>query len=176
MGQLGTRPSCSAKNIMERPKLAATSMDKEIVKLVNESDHKTLAIWAADCAERVLPYFERNFPEDNRPREAINAGRAWVQGKLRMVDARNAAFAAHAAARDTGEIVTARSAARSAGHAAATAHVPSHAIYAAAYAITTVRDASKTTNTEVVNEEREWQHQHLLELRSEVMGSKGSRP
>lgn len=161
---------------MERPKLVNASIDKEIAKLANETDHKMLVIWATDCAERVLPYFERNFPEDNRPRESINAGRAWVQGKLRMIDARKAAFAAHAAARDTGEIVTARSAARSAGHAAATAHVPSHAIYAAAYAITAIRDASKTTNTEVVNKEREWQHQHLLKLVNGVMGPNGPRP
>lgn len=105
---VGSRPACSAKNIMERPKLATTSMDREIVKLVNESDHKTLAIWASDCAERVLPYFERNFSKDNRPREAINAGRAWVQGEIRMIDARKSAFAAHAAARNTGETITAR--------------------------------------------------------------------
>jgi hypothetical protein len=145
-------------------------MDKEIAKLVNESDHKTLTIWAADCAERVLPYFERNFPEDNRPREAINAGRAWVKGKLRMVDARKAAFAAHAAARDTGEVVTARSAARSAGHAAATAHVPSHAIYAAAYAITAICDATNLDDVAMAKE-REWQHQHLLKLVNGAMGS-----
>jgi hypothetical protein len=161
-----------SKNKMERPKLAATSMDKEIAKLVNESDHKTLAIWASDCAERVLPYFERNSPEDNRPREAINVGRAWVRGEIKMGDARKAAFAAHAAARDTGEIITARSAARSAGHAAAIAHVPRHAIYAAAYAISAIRDATDSANADAaMANEREWQHQHLLKLVNDVMGS-----
>jgi len=144
-------------------------MNKEVIKLLNESDHKTLVIWATDCAERVLPYFENFFPEDSRPREAINAGRAWVHGELTMIDARKAAFASHAAARNTGEIVTARSAARSAGHAAATAHVPSHAIYAAAYAIAAVRDASET-NTEVIDKEREWQYRHLLKLGNGAMG------
>jgi hypothetical protein len=156
---------------MERLKLAVASMDKEIAKLVNETDHKTLAIWAADCAEQVLPYFEKNFPEDRRPREAINAGRAWVRGEIKMVDARKAAFASHAAARNAGEIITARSAARSAGHAAATAHVPSHAIYAAAYAITAIRDATDSADTDAaMTKEREWQHQHLLKLVNGAVG------
>ena len=26
-----------------------------------------LAIWAADCAEHVLPYFEERYPKDDRP-------------------------------------------------------------------------------------------------------------
>jgi hypothetical protein len=89
-----------------------------------------------------------------------------------MGDARKAAFAAHAAARDTGIVVMANSAARSAGHAAATAHVPSHAIYAAAYAITAIHDADDSANADAAMvKEREWQYQHLLKLVNEVMGS-----
>ena len=32
---------------------------------------RTVALFAADCAERVLPIFERAFPDDPRPRQAI---------------------------------------------------------------------------------------------------------
>ena len=38
---------------------------------VAEQDHRALALWAADCAERVLPYFEELYPGDDRPRKAI---------------------------------------------------------------------------------------------------------
>lgn len=38
-----------------------------------------LAIWAADCDERVLPYFEEKYPEDNRPRKANEACRTWAR-------------------------------------------------------------------------------------------------
>ncbi|WP_206686059.1 putative immunity protein [Kribbella qitaiheensis] len=62
--------------------------------------HQALAIWATACAEHVLGNFERVVPDDARPREAIEAGRAWVRGELKMTDARKAAFAAHAAARE----------------------------------------------------------------------------
>ncbi|OEO28134.1 hypothetical protein VW23_006245 [Devosia insulae DS-56] len=99
----------------------------------SDADHRLLASWAADCAEHVLERFERDCPDDPRPREAIAAARAWVRGELPMVEARAAAFAAHAAAR-TASDATAVAAARAAGHAAATAHVASHAPHAARYA------------------------------------------
>jgi len=84
----------------------------------DEGNHKSLALWAADCAERALPAFEEKHPEDDRPRRAVEAARAWAcgDGELRMTEARAAAFAAHAAARGA--------------DAAATAHVATHASYA----------------------------------------------
>jgi len=99
----------------------------------SKSDHRSLALWAADCAEHVLPCFEKEFPEDGRPRKAVEAARAWARGETTISEARAAAFAAHAAARDTANSA-ARAAARAAGHAAATAHVAGHAQHAANYA------------------------------------------
>ena len=88
-------------------------------------------LWATDCAEHVLPYFEKKHPKDDRPRKAVEAGRAWVRGEVAISEARATAFAAHAAARDADQFA-ARAAARTAGHAAATAHVAHAANYAAA--------------------------------------------
>jgi hypothetical protein len=34
---------------------------------LHERDHGSLALWAADCAEHVLPYFEETHPKDDRP-------------------------------------------------------------------------------------------------------------
>ena len=69
---------------------------------------------------------------------------------------------AHAAAREVKESDEALSAARSAGQAVATAHVPAHAIGAAIYAASAVRDA--TNSIKKINKEREWQYNHLLNL------------
>ena len=143
-------------------KLAVSKMDQSIADLASKCDQKILAIWASDCAERVLPCFEEKHPYDDRPRRAIEAGRAWANGKLKMIGARKAAFAAHAAARNAEHVPEARSAARSAGHAAATAHVASHALYAAIYAATAARDAANSANA--ITLERDWQYKHLLEL------------
>jgi len=118
----------------------ANNKDAQKTKL-DKQDHRPLVLWATDCAEYVLPYFEKEYPEDDRPRKAIEAGRAWVRDEITMGEVRAAAFAAHAAARDADHTAT-RAAARAAGHAAATAHVASHAPYAADYAITAAEAAN----------------------------------
>jgi len=97
-------------------------------------ERRSQALWAANCAERVLPLFEEQYPDDNRPRKAIEAARAWARGEIKVGEARAAALEAHAAARAAAEHPSACAAARAAGHAAATAHMVGHAVHAAAYA------------------------------------------
>ncbi|WP_371922912.1 putative immunity protein [Deinococcus sp. HSC-46F16] len=41
--------------------------------------HRAPALAATDEAERVLPLFEVACPDDSRPREAIEAARAWAR-------------------------------------------------------------------------------------------------
>lgn len=43
---------------------------------LDEADLGSCLLWAADCAERVLPTFETQHPDDDRPRKAIEAARA----------------------------------------------------------------------------------------------------
>lgn len=151
---------------MKRRKIAVTDLDTQIAELANKTDQKSLAIWAADCAERVLHCFEEKYPEDARPRKAIDACREWARtGVFRMADVRTTSLAAHAAARAIQEGDPAHSAARAAGQALATAHVPAHAIAAARYAATAVRDAAEPPEADsAAKKEREWQYQHLLKL------------
>ena len=122
-----------------------------------EQEHRLLAVWAADCAEHVLPYFEAIYPKDDRPRKAILAARLWERGDLAMLQARKAAFAAHAAARAATQ-PAARAAARAAGHAAAAAHVAGHARYAAAYAV-----KAAEINDDAAEAESDWQGNRLPE-------------
>ncbi len=126
-------------------------------KRISEQDKKILALWAAECAEHVLPFFETVHPGDDRPRKAIEAARAWERGELPMMKARAAAVAAHAAAREAVN-PAAVFAARAAGHAAATAHSAGHATAAASY-------ARKAAAAGAAAMEREWQEarapQHL---------------
>ena len=110
---------------------------------LDKQDHRSLVLWATECVEHVLPYFEQNYPKDNRPRNALEAGRAWVRGEIAVSEARAAAFAAHPAA-------------RAAGHAAATAHVA----HAANYALTAATDAAAvpTDSAAATTKERDWQY------------------
>lgn len=137
------------------------------MKKYSIQDKKLLAAWAADCAERVLPFFENSYPKDNHPRKAIEACRSWVStGISRMSDIRGASLAAHASARKAKENKTAFFAARAAGQAVATAHVPQHAFGSYYYAL----KAIASTNPFNVAKERNWQLQRLPKhLRQEVM-------
>src|SRR5215213_4427481 len=106
---------------------------------LQDADHHHLAVWAADCAEHVLPYFERVRPGDDRPRRATELARAWARGEITMTQARTAAFS-NAAAREVSG--AAKQAALAAAQAVAVAHVPAHELGAAAYAIRAARMAA----------------------------------
>ena len=107
---------------------------------LKDADHHLLALWAASCAEHVLPFFERAASSDDRPRHAIELARAWTRGEVTMTQARTAAGHANGAARPlTG---APRMAAYAAAQAAAVAHVAAHELGAAAYAIKAARAAA----------------------------------
>ena len=136
---------------------------------LDDATHHLLALWAADCAERVLAVFERDRPGDIRPRLAIEQARSWANGEITMTQAREAAYAAHAAAREaTG---AAREAARAAGHAVATAHMADHELGAAAYAIRAIRaDTTEEMREEAGRAECLWQRDRLpAEIRELVL-------
>jgi hypothetical protein len=127
---------------------------------LSDANHRLLAVWAADCAEHVLPYFEAVLPGDERPRRAIELARAWVRGEIRMSQARNSAGYANAAAREVSG--AAREAAHAAGQAAAVAHVAAHELGAAAYAIRAARAAAaKSERDEAGRLECLWQRLQL---------------
>ncbi|WP_440109518.1 putative immunity protein [Paenibacillus sp. QZ-Y1] len=147
---------------MTVPAFKDAPVRQEMENVAKQKDHHTLAYWAAGCAERVLHLFEAQQTEDPRAREAIIAGQGWIRGEIAMADARKAAFAAHAAARES-DNSAASAAARAAGHAAATAHVKEHAVHAATYAAKAVFYGSTSEARETrVREERNWQYQSLI--------------
>jgi hypothetical protein len=153
-------------NQMRKSTFSVAHKDESLVELIGKTHHKTLAVWAMDCVERVLPYFEKQYPDDLRPRHAIEALQAWINtGVFKMADIREASLASHAAAREVGEDNAARSAARAAGQAVATAHVPTHSMGAANYALQAIHRAARSSDADAaVVKERDWQYQHLLEL------------
>ena len=47
---------------MKKSKFSLTQYkDKRTVELMKKTNHKTLAVWAIDCAECVLPYFKKDW-------------------------------------------------------------------------------------------------------------------
>jgi Imm-5 like putative immunity protein len=135
---------------------------------LTDDDHRLLGVWAADCGEHVLALFEQARPDDDRPRRAIELGRAWARGEISWWDARTAGGHANAAARDLRGAP--RHAAYAAGQAAAVGHVAAHELGAAAYAIRAVQAAAPTgEGDEAGRLECRWQRARLREAIRELV-------
>ncbi|MEO7001942.1 MAG: putative immunity protein [Ktedonobacterales bacterium] len=127
---------------------------------LQDAEHHLLAVWAADCAQHVLHFFEQTQPNDDRPRQAIEQARAWARGEVTMTQARAAGGHAMGAARDLRG--AARHAAYAAGQAACVAHVAAHELGAAAYAIKAARAAAPVEERDEAGRlECQWQRAEL---------------
>lgn len=140
-----------------------------------ESRHFTLSLeslrilgsWAADCAERALPVFEKHAASDTRPRAAIDGIRVFAGGGRRTAELRFLALAAMAAAREVGHPAAA-AAARAAGLAASSAYThplvdvqqTKHIVGPAAYA-TLALELDHTGDPTVADGEVRWAIEHV---------------
>lgn len=93
-------PSASASEAwakLKRPDLMLRLLtEKERVRL----DESKLRLFASDCAESVLRFFEERYPEDTRPRQAVEAARRFADGEA-TIDALTVAETVGLAAADT---------------------------------------------------------------------------
>lgn len=120
------------------------------------ADRRVLAAWAADCAERVLPAFEREAPDDQRARDGIARARAFARGELDAAGEIRRRFEAGRAAGSAASRAG-KAAARSAGQASGVAHMGAHALGAAAYAA----QAAELTAVGSGERERGWQLEQM---------------
>ncbi len=165
---------------MNLNKEAARRLDEgfehSITELVMRTEHGTLAVWAADCAERLLPLFEKDYPGDARPREAIEGLREFARtGKFSMKEVRRLSLACHSAARNAPDGSAARFAARAIGQAIATAHAPMHALGPIAYAPKAIRASDPESADDLIAKEREWQYGRLVELKQSMEKHEGEK-
>lgn len=109
---------------------------------IRETDHRTLILWALDCAADTLAAFATLHAEEARPRNCLESSRAWSRGEIKMAVARRAILNCHAAARELEPVSAALCHAM--GHAGATVHVETHAIGLPMYELTAIVRASGT--------------------------------
>ena len=74
-----------------------------LLRRVSTWTEHSARLFAADCAEHVLSFFEEKYPNDTRPRQAIEAARLFAADNITaaaMIAAREAAWVAMEAARE----------------------------------------------------------------------------
>jgi len=126
---------------------------------LSEHDRREVAAWAADCAERVLPLFEAEAPDDERPRDAIARARAFALGELDVAGEIRRRFVASRASHSVSS-PAAKAAAWAAGQAAAVAHMGAHALGAAGYS---AKAAALAAPDDGGSNEIAWQLEHMTE-------------
>ena len=65
----------------------------------NKLDPTKLRLFACDCAEQALPTYEKDYPDDKRPRKAVETARLFAEGKATQKELAAAGAAAWDAAR-----------------------------------------------------------------------------
>ena len=125
------------------------------LRIVIEPADKEIRLFVCDCAERVLPIFETRYPDDKRPRQAIEASRKFANSEITIEELAAAGDAVWAARAAAGDAVWAAYAASAA--AMATTMATTMATEGAAY-------AARAAGAVAVAAEREWQTQRLLKL------------
>ena len=143
---------------------------------------KPLAVQIAiACAEHVLPLFEKKYPNDQRPRRALEAAKAWLANPCEAT--RSKAAAAAAAAYGTYVAIRAAYAAAAAAAAANAAYAANAAAYAAAaytgdaatydapcaadasaYAAAAANAAAAAKAASAIKAERKWQADTIREI------------
>ncbi len=68
---------------------------------LSQAELREVAAYAVACARPVLPIFEREHPDDKRPRTAIDAAATFADGGRRNKAMRDCAWAAQRAAQET---------------------------------------------------------------------------
>lgn len=110
---------------------------QELISLIERQKHRTLVMWAFDCAQEPLAYFESKYPNEERPRKALELCEAWARGIIKMPEAKRAILDAHAVAKeiDDKECIAL---AHAIGQAGSTVHVETHALGLVFYELTAI--------------------------------------
>jgi len=102
-GEILAQVECSGKHLEEEDKDAWQKM--KIVKAWKWQKEDSVAL-AIFCAELVIDIFEKEYPDDKRPREAIKAAKKWLKNPTEKNRAAADAADAAWAARDAAEAAT----------------------------------------------------------------------
>ncbi|HBR29873.1 MAG TPA: hypothetical protein DD789_10615 [Firmicutes bacterium] len=101
-----------------------------LMSLIDTQSKMTICNWCINYAEaNILPIFEKHCPNDSRPRNALNAARDYLAGKVKFPVVKNIILnECHAAARELDANPVAQAAARACGQASAVVHTLSHSL------------------------------------------------
>lgn len=110
---------------------------RDLTVLFEMQKHRVMVLWALDFAAGSVASLEEKYPDEKRPREALEAAWDWASGKIKMRPAQRKILDCHAFAKEIGckEDVAA---CHAVGQACAVVHTAGHAIGYPIYDLTSL--------------------------------------
>ena len=110
---------------------------QDLIMLFETQSRRVMALWAFEFASESITKLEEKYPEEKRPREALEAAKDWASGKIKMRFAQRKILDCHAFAKeieDKEDIAICHSI----GQACAVVHTAGHAIGYPIYDLTAI--------------------------------------
>lgn len=57
---------------------------QDLIMLFEAQSHRVMALWVFEFAYESITKLEKKYPEEKRPREALEAVKDWAFGKIKM--------------------------------------------------------------------------------------------
>ena len=143
---------------------------QDLIKLFEIQNHRVMALWAFDFASESIAKFEEKYPEEKRPREALEKAKNWASGKIKMHLAQRKILDCHAVTKEM-ENKEDIAICHSIGQACAVVHTARHAIGYALYDLTALiykygiencKDVVEQRKQEYIEKIRYW-NEHLCD-------------
>lgn len=110
---------------------------QDLIKLIQLQNHRTIVMWALNCAKVPLEQFEAEYPDEHRPRTCLELCEDWARGKVKMPIAKKAILDSHTVAKEINDSEYG-ALCHAIGHAGATVHVETHALGLSFYELTSI--------------------------------------
>lgn len=141
---------------------------QDLSNLIDIQNHRTLALWAFELAEQAVQSIEEKYPNELRPRVALEDSKRWAFGEIKMPQAKKAILDCHAVAK---EISSPEDIAlcHAIGQACSVVHTVGHAMGFPIYELTAIvrkysidncKDALEKRNNEYIDRLLYWQNHY----------------
>ena len=100
---------------------------QDLILLFQKYNHRVVTLWAFDFAAETIAKLNTKYPNEKRPREALEAAQNWAAGKIQMGMAKKKILACHAFSKEL-DCKTDIAMCHAVGQACAVVHTVGHAI------------------------------------------------
>ncbi|MGG7078598.1 putative immunity protein [Clostridium sardiniense] len=118
-----------------------------LMRLIETQSKNTIVKWCNEYArEHILPIYEKDYPEDSRLKNALNASNEWLEGNMKLIEAKKIIKEAQIAAREAEGNPAAQAAARAIGATTATINTVTSSLGLAFYGAAAIAYSSIGVN------------------------------